>query len=74
MEPDRRRELRPRYGHPAFLSALLLIGGGIVVWMYTIGREAIAALVLMVTVFIVFCLQWSAYWRTGKRKKNHDDS
>lgn len=61
------------YGHPALLSALLLIGGGIVIWMYTIGRVAIAGLVLMVTVIVVFCLQWSAYWRTGKRKENNDD-
>jgi cbb3-type cytochrome oxidase subunit 3 len=73
MESDRRRELRPKYGHPALLTALLLIGGGVVLWMYTIGRDAIATLVLMVTVVVVFCLQWSAYWRTGKRNKNHDN-
>lgn len=73
METDQHGEPLPKYGRIALLIPLLAIGEGIVIWMYTIGRGGIAALAQMVTPFVIFCLRWSAYWHTERRKRNHDD-
>jgi hypothetical protein len=73
MEPDQRREPIPKYGHPAFLIPLLLLGGGIALWLAVTGRHDLGGMVLMVTLPLVFCLRWSAYWQPERKKRHHDD-